>query len=218
MRYPQLKKRLLLESSILAAAVVVLGSGLYFLDSFSDDYQKGSEILSSKVNDIAAATNALSNKYDKIRRNDALYQKILRLQSEDGLNINQQVAKNRFNHLRDQYYLSNLHLSMSPITEIQDANYRRPTHVIVSSDVNIDFEGLSDEYAYGLLNAIQQEFPGSSKIAKLTLTREGAINSDSLRTISEKGAFPLIKGEIKFIWLGIKPVESSDNTNVSKPN
>src|SRR5690348_12033051 len=128
MHYQQLKKRLLLESGILSGTLAAAGAVVFFLSLFSDDYEKSASELESKVNAIAASTNALSNKYDKVRQNEALFKKVVQLQSEDGFTITPQVAQNRFNYLRDAYYLNNLHLIMSPITEMSDANYRRPTN------------------------------------------------------------------------------------------
>ncbi len=206
-----------MESGVIASVLVVLGGGAFFLGSFSDDYERESQTLESGVNGIAASTNSLRSKYDKIQKNEALYQEVLQLKSEDGLNINQQVAKNRFNRFKDQYYLSDLHLSMSPVTEMKDANHRRDAYIVVSSEVNVDFEALSDEYAYGLMNAIQRELSGSSSISKITLTRQGAITEEALRAISENGSYPLVRSEMKFIWFGIKPVESNDSSaNASK--
>jgi len=217
MKYQQLKKRLVLESGVIAAVLAVLGGSVFFLGSISDDYQKETDALEKVVNGIATDTGILRTRYDKVQQNGELYREVTQLQSEDKLSINQQAAKNRFNLFRDQYYLNDMHLNMSPITEMKDPNYRRKAYVIASSEGNVDFEGLSDEYTYGLLNAIQRELPGSSKIVKLTLTRQGAVTEEALRTISEKGGYSLVKSEIKFIWFGIKPVESDDGgTDASK--
>ena len=216
MQYSQLRKRLLLESAAIAGILAAAGAVAFGLGVASDNYQASSESLESQVDAIAASTSALSAKYDKVRENPALFKKVTQLQSENRLSISQQVVKNRFDYLRDKYYLADLHLVMSPIADVQGPDYQRKTNVIVSSDVSINFQGLSDEYAYGLLNALQQDLPGSSKITSLTLTRQGDVTKDMLRTISETGAAPLIKGEIKFVWFGIKPAATGDSDHAPK--
>ena len=195
--------------------VAMCGAAFLFND-FSDDYEKSKEALEIKVKMITASTNALSSQYDSVKHNGTLLEKILQLQSRNRLGISLQTVKNRFNRLRDQYYLGNLHLSMAPIAEMQDADHKRASQVIVSSEVVISFTAVSDEYAYSLLNSIQQDLAGSSKITSFTLTRDGDVTNDALRVMSDTGTAPLVKGEIKFVWFGIKPIESNDTANAAK--
>jgi hypothetical protein len=218
MKYQQLRKKLLMESGILAGALIALAASALFLDGFSDDYKKSVEVMESKVQAITASSDALSGQYDNLRHNSELLKKILELQSRNELLFTSQAAKDRFGYLMDKDHLSNMHLSMSSAKEMHGDGYKRPTAVAVSSDVSIDFEGLSDEYVYNLLKAIGEEFPVSSKITSVTLTRQENITKDVLRTISQTGTAPLVGGEIKFVWLGIKPVGVNDNANApTKP-
>jgi hypothetical protein len=217
MKYSELKKRLLIESIVAAAILAVAGGVTFFLDDFSDDYKKSNEALKGNISTITNTTNALNAKYEKIQTNKALIKQILELQSEDKLNINPQMTQVLFNRLRDKYYLNGLHLSMLPIVETPDARFKRATYSLVSSEDTISFDALSDEYAYSLIDAIQQQLPGSVEIANVKLTRTGTVTTANMHTIGTTGTAPLVKGDIKFIWFGIKPMESSDSTNAPKP-
>jgi len=73
-------------------------------------------------------------------------------------------CKEPLNQIADQYHLGNLHLSMSPVTEMEDPGHRRSAS-IVSSEVGIIYRRI-DEYAYGCWSPAAG-CVGSSKIISL---------------------------------------------------
>lgn len=210
MKYQQLKKRLFMESGAIVAALVLLGGGTYFLDTLNGNYLQDSQALENQVNGIAAATNALRAKYDKVQQNMTLYRQIIQEKSQDKLTISGQAMKENFRKFKNEYYLSNLRLSMAPIVDMKEADYKRDTYSIISSDILVSFDGLSDEFTFDLIEGMQQQLPGSSKITRLSLQRMSNLSPEVLHTISEKGVAAIVKGEIKFMWYGIKPLENTD--------
>jgi len=218
MKYGDLKKQLFKEGGIRAGVLVVLGGLTFGLSSYSDNYAAKNNELKSQADAIVAQANALQDKYTKVQKDMGLYQEIAEKDSHGGLSLNRQVVKDEFNQLNDQYALGGLHLSMQGIDEMKDAQYKRSTEVVIAGDVSASFETVADDFAYGLMNRMQRELPGTAKITKLTLTRAAALSDEVLRAITQRGTYPLMHGEVKFTWLGLKPVEAGDTNVVKQKN
>lgn len=214
----QLKKRLVLETGVIAGVCAVLGGVTYYLDTVSEDFVRQNRELEGKVNSIGAEINALHEKYSKVQQNSQLYQEAMRKKGENRLYINREQVRDKFNQFKDRYYLNNLRLSMQAIQEMADPLYKRKTNVMVSSEVSVTFDALSDIYVYQLMDAMAEELSGSCKIIKLSLSRNDSnLSAETLRSISQSGSASLVKGEVKFQWLGIKPVEASEtNADAAK--
>lgn len=215
MRYEPLRKRVLVESGILLAVLVVLAGLVYFLSITLDESIESNKSSKRILDTIDGEYNALKAKYAFIKQNSSLYEEVKKKQEAGGLSINRPMVLEKFNQYKAQYGLNNLRLSVSPIQDIKDPAYMRKTHSISSSEVSVELDTLSDEHVYDLLDVMQQELPGVSKITKLALSRDHPLDTEALTIIEQKGSYPLVKASIKFTWFSINtldtPVEAAPN-------
>ena len=124
----------------------------------------------------------------------------------------------KFNQFKNTFLLASLKLSMSAIDETKDGALKRKSSIVNFSEVTVDLEAISDMHVYALLKAIQNDLPGVSGISKMSLTKDKAVTEEILRSISQKGPEGLVKGNIKFIWYGINPLEDKVPVpNVARP-
>jgi hypothetical protein len=218
-KFSQFRKRLLKESAIFVAALGLLGGLTYYLGMLSDDFVNKNNSLQSAVGAVAGEMTTLQDKYNKVQQNKELYDEAMRKSLHGGLAINRETIRDRFNQFKDEYHLNNLRLSMGAIEDLADAQYKRKSNAINSSRVTVDFNALSDEPVFTLITSMQQDLPGGAKVTKLSLTRaDNGLTDDILRVISTTGAYPMVRGNMEFTWLGIKPVEPGDsNANAKKP-
>lgn len=210
MRYEPLKRQVLIETGIAAAVLTVLIAIVFLLASIRDDYINNNQSSKRILDTIEAEYNTLKTKYSFIQQNAGLYEEVKKKQEAGMLTINRQSVLDKFNQYKGQYNLSNLRLSVSPIVEMKDGQYRRKTSVVTSSDVSIELEVLSDERVYELIETMQQELAGFSRINRLTLAREKKIQDEVMNIIRSKGTFPLIKTGIRFSWYSINPLETPE--------
>ncbi|MDE3016502.1 MAG: hypothetical protein KGI29_06240 [Pseudomonadota bacterium] len=211
MKYQEIRKQLLKESAAIATAVAVLVGVVYYFDAVEGNYQKESTDLYNQVAGIRNQTNRLYDQYSRVQKNTAIYREAMEKNANHQLTISRQAVREHFGKLRDRYYLNNVHLTMSPITAMAESQYKRNTVGMESSDITLSFEAISDEYVYDMLEAMQQELPGSSRVNQLTLTLTQPLTSGILREISQKGTFPLVSGKIEFTWFGVSPMELSNS-------
>jgi hypothetical protein len=210
MRYEPFKKQVMLESGIIMSVLVVLLAIVYLLSSIRDDYIETNQSAQRVVDGIDAELNTLKGKYSNILQNAVLYQEVQKKQSEGMLAINRQMVLEKFNQYKTLYSLNNLRLSVAPIQDVKDGQYKRKTSLVSYSEVNIDLDVLSDESVFELLDTMPKELSGVSKITRVTMSREKPLGEDVLGAIRQRGTYPLIKTGIRFVWFSINPVDSGE--------
>jgi hypothetical protein len=217
MKYDNFKKCVLRESAVFAAGLAGIIVVLYLLGMVGDDYAEDNSKLQGQVNGVDGEMNVLRAKYANILQNVDLYREVQRKQEVGELAITRQAIMDKFNLFKERYLLTSLRLSMAAVTELKDPLYRRKSQFVNSSEVNIDIETLSDEDVYDLWVAMQKDLPGLCRIVKLSMIKEKELTPDVLAAIGQKGTYPLVKTQMKFIWFGINPVESADDAS-KKPH
>lgn len=217
MKFEALKKRSLLESAGILAAVVVMGIVVYLLGSANDSYQASNESLQKDINAIDADTKTLRAKYSNIQQNLDLYMQVKKKQEEGRLAINQQVGLDKFKQFKSRYALSGLHMTVSPVQAVTDGALKRKNSAVNFSDVTMNFDVTSDEAVYRLIDSLHDELPGICKLIRLNLILQKPLNDEALLTLSQKGEYPLVRGEIRFIWYGINTTESVEAKAAGKP-
>jgi len=208
MKHQELKARLIKQTLAIGGLLIGLAVIIGGLLMLSDDFQQANDTLKNDVAALTAEGNTLQEKYTKVQQNISLYQEAMARSEAGRLTINHQSVGDSFNRLNDKFYLSNLHLTMSGINEVKSADFKSKNAVIVSSEVSVTFQAISDEYVYWMLDQMQQDLAGSARLTKLTLKRGGPVTDEVLHGIIQKGTFALVNAEMKFLWFGVKPVDA----------
>lgn len=218
MKYDELLRQIIMESILFLGVLLLLVGGVYYVNILHDDYEQQTSVLRRETEALQQETRDLQGKFLRVRENAGLYQEALDKKNQGRLSITRQGVRDKFDHYNDEYLLGNLRLTMSAIEEVQGSQYRRKNNVMIASDVNVHFEAVADEYVYDMLGAMQQQMAGGIKVTRVRLQRQRGLSDDVLRAISEKGTFPLVVGEIKFKWLGMKflNVEESNAVELLK--
>jgi uncharacterized protein YlxW (UPF0749 family) len=207
MKYNELMKRVVTESGLIAGTTLIAFGVLYFLSGMKENYETQIGVLRREADVLEQETTSLQEKFSKVQQNAGLYQEALEKQSQGSLSITRQGVRDKFNQLNEEYFLGNLRLTMSGIEPLSGPNYQRTNGTIVSSDVSVNFEAVSDEHIYEMINAMMLQLPGTAKITRISMQRQRTLSDDILRVISQKGSFPLVVCEVRFQWFGIRSPE-----------
>lgn len=204
MRYQELRKKLLTEGTVVAALLMVMGGGLYFLDSMHDNQISQNRTLESQLNAVTNEMNGLREKYIRVQKDGVLYQKIMTMDASDQLSLDSRAFSSAFADFRKRYNLV-MGYSGTDSAPLEDPKYKRASSLIEARNVTVNFKALSDEDVYELIQAIQKELPGSTKITSLKLNKVSRLTDQSLRAITKSGAYTMVDGTMDFIWYGIAP-------------
>lgn len=74
------------------------------------------------------------------------------------------------------------------------------SQIVVKSRGTVDIESLDDVDVYSLVKFMQERFPGSVDITKVSLERAETLNAAMLRQIGSGKPVPMIKGDFEFDW------------------
>lgn len=215
MKYAQLKKKLVLEGIVVFMILAVLGGASYYIMTMQEESSSKRNALEGAVRQVSNETNALREKFIRIQKDKDLYQLVMSLNDADMLSHTDSIVDKLFRGYGEMYSVQ-LKLDRTASNATLDENtYKRKTSVINQKDAVIsDIQAANDEDIFEIMQAIQKEFPGAVSYTGLKLTRESRLTDEALRSITQKGTFPLVKGEVKFSWYGIDPVDPEEQKKV----
>ncbi len=217
MKHQIVRKRLLMETMMIMGGLCVGGVTAYYLDVLHGEYEQQNIALQTQVATLNNEMTSLNDKYLKINKNHAIYEEAKEKQAKEGLAVNSELIRRLFAGYNTRYYLKNLSLQMSPVQEITDAPYKRSTSALIFSEINVSVDALTDQDIYKLIQSIQKDLSGVVRMSKITVTRQNRLTGNIAKDIVEKGEIKMVSASLKFMWLGIRPIEATQQA-VKAPN
>ncbi|MDX1975309.1 MAG: hypothetical protein SFT92_06495 [Rickettsiales bacterium] len=219
MKHKETQKKLLQESGVFLAVLVVLSGLSYFLNVLSDDYAKEINELERQTTETVMEANKLKDQFLKVQANSGLYREAMQKILGEQLSIsNRQAIRVKFEELKTRFFLSNVRLTVSAVQDVPGHNYKSLKDAVVKSEVVISADALTDEDIYSFMDALQTELPGITQVNQFSITRASRPTDAALRNIVDTGQFLLVSSNIKFNWFGLKdlgiaPVTNQHNSN-----
>jgi hypothetical protein len=222
MQYAKLKKQVMVEGGIIMGVLLALGAIVYLLTSVQEDYVASNDALQKQVDAIDHEMNTLKGRFTNIQKNMDIYLEVQKKQADGRLAINRQIMLEKFNQFKTNYVLNGLRLNVGQPQEVKDAIFKRKNSSVNFSEVTASFDITSDEGAYELVDSLREGLPGISKLVRFNIILQKPFNDDVFKAISEKGSYPLVKTDIKFVWFGINytppDAAKTDNPTDAKPD
>jgi hypothetical protein len=213
MKYESIKRILVTESSIVAAALVVFSGILYGMVVTRDNAIKNKETLQTQVAAVMNEHQTLEGKYYKIQQNMDLYRDLMGKSENDGLLVDRQVLRAKIDEFKTRYFLNDLSITMGAVKDLSGPKYQYASSRMVSSELTVTFDTLTDEDIFSFLQSLQNELPGGLKVGQFSLARNNKITDEALRAIAKSGQYSMVKGEAKFTWMGIRNMEPDGAEN-----
>lgn len=204
MKYDALKltltKHAVIALGVLAGAAAVT-AGLAFLENSREEKRAA---LSAEVAGLQGKVNTTRTDLVKARQSLSLYQQLVSKNKGEELKIDRENARRILDRLKTAYFLGNLKLNVSPVSEVKDPALQKKTTKTVVSDVDLSFDGVSDVHLLSFIDAVRTYFPGYIRVVSLSLNRASAPGKDAYIAIS-KGTIPtLVRGQAKLKWYGLE--------------
>lgn len=208
------KKRLLLRIGILLVELVIAGT-LYVLIDGKKKQQ--SERLDWLVNDIQKSKSNLSRLKSRAKE----YSEAIVIwdntpehkRSLVGIRIN--PAKELLEELSDTYRFSKTNITFSKPAQ-EDSDLDRPTVAIISSDISMTFNAITDEQVFRFIETLDKRSPGMIQLKSISLNLDGEITKDLLEAIAAGERPELVRGSINMVWRNLKytgPAKSNLNSS-----
>jgi hypothetical protein len=135
------------------------------------------------------------------------------------MNVNRSLIGTKLVEFADKYYIkgSTSKIVISKTQELADPKYRRNSMIVISSDVTVPFEALTDEDVYAFIRTISEELPGIVKFKSFSIKRDSKITDQVIRTITKEGKYRIVSGDLSFVVYGMRPPETAKGS-AADPN
>jgi hypothetical protein len=203
-----LKKKLLKDVIIVASAVavagVVTGGAIFNQYSMSGTIETLKQQSQQEISDAQKEQVEYEDTLKAIER----YEKIPphRLPSSEFSSIQSRirVARPIIEQLEEEYHFAQLDVKLGkmapPVPAGENSNYS-----ILSNDVTINFQCISDELVYSFIRAIIERLPGYTSLKSLDISRIENMNAGFVRKAQATGvAPPLVNGLMVLKWSTIQ--------------
>ena len=213
-----LRKLLIKESLIYLGLFVFEIGSAYFLLTLRDGYIEEGGTLTGQMTSLVNQTRSLQDQYVKAQKSMPVYLEISKKRDSAGLSLDRQKVKDTVDKLKDSHYMPAVRLSVSPVADSKDTRMIRKTAQVITSEVGIRFEAVSDEELFAFIQGLPRELPGALRITKFSFNRTNAVSDDLLLAITQKGAVSMLSGDMQFLWMGIRTVSADEkNPKEKKP-
>jgi hypothetical protein len=220
MKYTILKKRLLVEFVVVAIVLAVLGGIAYLLDTMHQEHTAQKSTLEGEVSAVSNETNGLREKYIRRQKDQDLYQLVMNLSNSDMLSHNTGIVDVRLKEYEDKYNMDGWTFDNNKSAiNLDPSLYQRKTNVIVLREAAlVNLQALNDQDFFNIMRDMQKDFPGAVSFTSFKMNRESNVTDEALRTITQYGLFPLLKGEIRLFWYAIEPTDPEELKRQNEAN
>lgn len=209
----QLKKKIMVESGMLAAFLVFLGVVAFICASISSSMNDDKNKIQGTNSSLMAENNSLQDHIKKASTSIEIFQVVSKSKGTemDNYSINREIGKKVFTGLKDRYHLSLTgNNAFNQIADLTDEQFKKKTAQVVASDADMNFQSVSDEIAFKFIRDLYKNLPGFTVITSLQLNKQSELSSQSLVDLGA-GKFPsLVTTTLKFKWIGLKPIQPQD--------
>lgn len=204
---------------LVTAAILLLSSfvSYYLLSGKAEEYERDFNQLRSAINVEESKLNKIIKQKEDFKESIRLWQRLSdNTKRREGLKIDR--GQEILTQLQEEFYLNSFSSEFTLPEELADI-YKTDTTVVVSSNVSIKFQSITDELALSFIDTLTRELPGYTKLQNLSLKAmgdtQGVLSTEDLQKISQ-GEFPsLIDVNLVFKWQDLKAITTTPPTQAT---
>jgi hypothetical protein len=203
-KYNKLKQRMIKEGSIALGALLLLCGLAFGLSSYENSLSEEFQISNNSVSMLSGQISEIESKKIKISQSIEPYRELKKRIENKEFSLDPIMAQEKLNEIRKDFQLNEPSVTIDEKKELTGASYDKyPTAVASYRSVEVDFVALTDLHVYSFINALKNNFPGLIHIYEVRINRDKEVDNSVIRNIVLEGIEPsLIKGNIKFYWIG----------------
>lgn len=206
----QLAQRITIAGIVLASGV----AGYFIVNHYEQNLEKQQQFAQNEISKLNSKISAFERQQEEYEEARKLWNKLSDTQKrQNGLEIS--GAQQLLDDLKNYYLLRSLKVNMSKPVELRDL-YKTTTTVVMSSKVDLTFEGQSDEYIFSFIGALKKYLPGYMTVKSFRLVRELSVTPSVLEKIRLGTAMPMVKGDISFNWRDLKDITQDTASSVNE--
>lgn len=214
-KYSELKKRIVKESAVAGAIIVLVGAVAMGVTEFSDASIASRAEAESALSAANAKVAGLKDQIGKSSSAEKRYADIRLMRSQENYASDTEALKELIRYLKEKYRLTNNFKLTLPSGEVKSDRTEFSAlnfDVMVRDDTEIIFGAMSDVHVFSFLDEFLRSSPGIVRLTKFNMTRKSPMDVNTLSQMTSGAVPEVITVEMHFLWAGLKP---KDNTTAN---
>lgn len=204
-------KKLLIARGIkyglmLAGCLIAFGTVYYFYGSIDDEIRR----LKSKDRQLKSQITQLNSRNERLNNTLDLYNKLTSDSALKDMELDRKNISRLLQELSEKYSIRDININIDTLEERKQPPFARDTGTIITTNISLTFNAISDLHTFAFLEEILSEFSGYLNLNSLTVRKRGEINENLLRSLIKSGKAELFETKIDFEWLGLRPKSISE--------
>lgn len=213
MKIPSLRRKLIIEGTIVAGGTLVLCGLIWLLSSVAESTQNEKNKLSGEVAMLENQMQALRSKLQRFQGNNADFYKLFSKEAADKLLLNRSQVRPVFDALQSEYALGNMRVGIDSVQDMKESQFVKPRAAGLSANATISFTSFSDKESVNVLATLPKNLPGLVKYTKYAISRSPGVTAQG-----SDSSQPSVSNDIAFKWMGLKdPAPKNAAVPAAKP-
>jgi hypothetical protein len=208
-----LKKRLIKNAILIAIILVAFTAGAFLLSNYDDNATAEQHAKEGENSQVRSESQTLQDQLGSGLEIGNFYDNYSKDHNSD-FTLKRESATQWLTVFREKNHITNLSITISPITDTKIDGLQLRTGTLVKSEIHLTLSALTDNSVYNFIEAIQRQLPGITVFSEVKITRTADITRGVLIELSHHRITPLVTAEITFQWLGIQSDKKTDKDEV----
>jgi hypothetical protein len=207
-----LKKRLIQNAVLIVVILIAFTGGALMLSNYDDDATSEQHSKEGENSQVRSQSSALQEELGAGLEIGNYYDSYVKDHNSD-FALKRESVTQWLTDYREKYHITNLSVTISPVTDMKVEGLQLKTGDMVKSEVHLTFSALTDNSVYNFIEAMQRQLPGITVFSEMKITRDADMSRSVLMELSHHKITPLVTADVTFQWLGIRPPDEKSDSD-----
>ncbi len=187
---------------MVAIIVGVLAGAMVGANGMYESARKERDAAKRTLSSVQSKTSGSYKQIEDLGAASQIYADLAENRNNMEFEIQPQSMRKVMAGLKEEYFITTLNLELSSQEVLKLSGFKSKEWDAVKIHGVMNFGGLSDQYIYQFIEALEDKMPGAVSLTNLSLARRQPISIDVLSQISRGNPIETVSGAIEFDWYG----------------
>jgi uncharacterized protein YxeA len=216
MKIKDLKKNIIINSSIISALIILLGVSIFFIFYQKKNSNDQTNKIQSETEVIKTKTSSIAGKASQAKKYKDLYSQIPLEKRINFTGIKMDEINLKLKNIGDKYYITSREIKINVPEALKDEPFKLKTMNVLLTTVTLNFRSYTEDRAMMFIDEFLKSLNGYNIITAVDIRKDREYTSESLINISAGKGTGNIAVKIEFYWYSFKEDDKSKSTSKGK--
>jgi len=204
MKVEQLKKNIIINSSILTVLVIIFSGCLFFVFYQKRNSDEQSNKINTETESIKAKTSSIAGKASQAKKYKELYSQIPLEKRTNFTGIKMDEINSKLKTIGDKYYITSREIKINVPENLKDEPFKLKTMNILYTTVVLNFRSYTEDKAFLFIDEFLKSLNGYTILTNMDIRKEKEYTSENLISISAGKGNGNVTTKAEFYWYSFK--------------